>query len=80
MMIPVPEAGLYESVDGVERASAVPGVEEVIITAAAGTAAEPLPEGAAILDLSLRGQSRPQQWKRPCAARTQNCGSRWQGC
>jgi hypothetical protein len=47
MMIPVPAAGLYQSVDGVDRASAVPGIEEVIITAAVGQRLLPLPEGSA---------------------------------
>ncbi len=46
MMIPIPKDGLFESVDGVDRASAIPGVEEVIITAAVGQRLQPLPEGA----------------------------------
>ena len=49
MMIPIPKAGIYESVDGVERASSVPGVEEVIVTAQPGERLVPLPEGSSYL-------------------------------
>jgi len=46
MMIPVPRAGILESVSGVEEALAVPGVDDVIITAKIGQKLTPLPEGA----------------------------------
>jgi len=36
MMIPLAKAGVFQSVEGVEKAAAVPGVEEVIITAKSG--------------------------------------------
>jgi biotin carboxylase len=36
MMIPLAKPGVFQSVDGVEEASAVPGIEEVVITAKAG--------------------------------------------
>lgn len=49
MMIPIPKDGIYQSVEGVERAGAVDGVEEVIITAAEGQRLIPLPEGATYL-------------------------------
>ncbi len=49
MMIPIPKGGIYESVDGLKEAAAVPGVEEVIITAKAGQELVPLPEGASYL-------------------------------
>lgn len=45
MMIPVPEAGTYLGVRRVEEAAAVPGIEEVIITAKQGQKLVPLPEG-----------------------------------
>jgi hypothetical protein len=58
MMIPIPKAGVYESVDGVEDADAVPGVEEVIVTAERGQELVPLPEGATYLGfIFARGQS-----------------------
>lgn len=46
MMIPVPEAGVYTGVDGVERALATPGIEDVVITAKPAEKLVPLPEGA----------------------------------
>ena len=49
MMIPIPKGGIYESVEGVERARAVAGIEDVIITATEGQRLIPLPEGATYL-------------------------------
>ena len=49
MMIPIPKGGIYESVEGVERARAVPGIEDVIITAKEGQLMLPLPEGSSYL-------------------------------
>jgi biotin carboxylase len=49
MMIPIPKAGLYESVEGFDRATTIPGIEDVIITAAEGQRLIPLPEGASYL-------------------------------
>jgi hypothetical protein len=49
MMIPVPHGGWYHGAEGVERASAVSGIEEVIVTAKAGQLLIPLPEGSAYL-------------------------------
>jgi biotin carboxylase len=49
MMIPVPRAGVYEGVEGVEAAGGVAGIEDVIITAAPGQRLLPLPEGSSYL-------------------------------
>ena len=49
MMIPIAKEGIYEDVEGVERARAVPGVEDVIVTAKAGQRMLKLPEGASYL-------------------------------
>jgi biotin carboxylase len=49
MMIPIPKGGIYQRVEGVERAQAVAGIEEVIITATEGQRLVPLPEGASYL-------------------------------
>ena len=49
MMIPVPQAGIYEGVEGVERARETPGVEDVVITARPSEKLVPLPEGASYL-------------------------------
>ena len=46
MMIPVPGAGIYESVSGLAEARAVAGIEDIIITAKTGQKLVPLPEGA----------------------------------
>lgn len=45
MMIPVPRAGLYRSVEGVDDARAVPGIEDVVITATPGQHFQRWPEG-----------------------------------
>jgi biotin carboxylase len=44
MMIPLAKAGVFESVDGVEEAAAVPGIQEVIITAKPGQQFLALPD------------------------------------
>ncbi len=49
MMIPIPEAGFYEGVSGVEQAQRVAGVESVEITAKLRQKLVPLPEGASYL-------------------------------
>jgi len=49
MMIPIPAAGVYTGVDGVEPARAVAGIEDVVITAKPGQMLLPLPEGASYL-------------------------------
>jgi biotin carboxylase len=46
MMIPVPQAGVYQSVTGIEEALRTPGVDDVVITAKTGQKLLPLPEGA----------------------------------
>jgi len=49
MMIPIPKGGIYESVEGLERAVGVPGIEDVIVTAKTGQRLIPLPEGSSYL-------------------------------
>jgi biotin carboxylase len=49
MMIPIPRAGVYQGVEGLEGARQVPGIEDVIITAKLGQALVPLPEGSSYL-------------------------------
>jgi hypothetical protein len=46
MMIPIPRPGMYHGVEGVERAKAVAGIEDVIVTAKEGQQLIPLPEGS----------------------------------
>lgn len=44
MMLPIPAAGVLRSVDGQDRARAVPDIEGLEITVTAGRTVEPLPE------------------------------------
>jgi biotin carboxylase len=58
MMIPIPHAGVYRCVQGLEEARQVPGVEDIVITAKEGQEMLPLPEGSAYLGfLFFRGLS-----------------------
>lgn len=49
LMVPIPEAGRLTRVKGMERAAAVPGIDEVQITAKAGQQLVPIPDGASYL-------------------------------
>jgi biotin carboxylase len=49
MMIPIDRDGVYEGVEGLDRALETAGVEEIAITAKIGQALEPLPEGSSYL-------------------------------
>ena len=58
MMIPIPRAGMLESVRGLEAARAVVGVEDVTITIPEGQEVVPLPEGNKYLGfIFARGDS-----------------------
>ncbi|TAM83556.1 MAG: ATP-grasp domain-containing protein [Acidobacteria bacterium] len=45
MMIPIPRAGIFQEVEGVENARQTPGVEDIIITARPNQRLVPIPEG-----------------------------------
>ena len=49
MMLPIPRAGVYRGVRGLEEARRMPGVEDIVITAKEGQEMLPLPEGSAYL-------------------------------
>ncbi len=49
MMIPIRRSGVYRGVDGVEDARALPGIDDVRITAKPDTSLVPLPEGRSYL-------------------------------
>jgi len=49
MMIPIPRAGIYVGVSGVDDARTVKGIEDVVVTAKHGQEMLPLPEGASYL-------------------------------
>jgi formate-dependent phosphoribosylglycinamide formyltransferase (GAR transformylase) len=61
MMIPIAKGGLYESVEGVEEAGAVAGIEDVIITAKPGQHLIPLPEGASYLGFLFARAGSPDE-------------------
>jgi biotin carboxylase len=49
MMLPIPRRGILHGVTGLDAARAVPGVEDVVITAPVGRELVPLPEGDSYL-------------------------------
>ena len=58
MMLPIPRAGMLEEVRGREKALAVPGIEDLQITAQPGDEMVPLPEGTRYLGfLIARGET-----------------------
>lgn len=59
MMIPIPSAGLLASVEGVESAKGVAGIEDVQITARLNQPLTPLPEGASYLGFIFAHASNP---------------------
>jgi biotin carboxylase len=60
MMIPIPARGMLKRVHGIDAAAAVPGIEEVRMTAKTGQLLEPLPEGASYLGfIFARGSDSP---------------------
>jgi len=61
MMLPIPRRGILHGVAGVEEARAVPGVEDVSITAPEGREVVPLPEGDAYLGFLFARSERPEE-------------------
>jgi biotin carboxylase len=61
MMIPIPRRGLYKGVDGLDRASAVPCIEEIRITAKLDQLLEPLPEGDSYLGFIFARAGTPDE-------------------
>lgn len=59
MMIPIPKGGIYESVEGVDRARAIAGIDDVTITAKEGQHLLPLPEGTTYLGFIFASGSTP---------------------
>ncbi len=58
MMIPIPEAGIFQDVKGVEQALETPGVKDIRITAKPTQKLLPLPEGSSYLGfIFARGPS-----------------------
>ncbi|MGA3205628.1 MAG: hypothetical protein ABSF12_24300, partial [Bryobacteraceae bacterium] len=61
MMIPIPRAGIYVGVSGLEAARAVPGIEDIAISAKQGQAMIPLPEGASYLGFIFARADSPER-------------------
>jgi biotin carboxylase len=61
MMLPIARAGVLRGVDGLAEARAVPGVEDVVITADVGRELEPLPEGDAYLGFAFARAATPEE-------------------
>jgi len=64
MMIPIPEGGIYQGVEGIAEAAAVMHIEDVIITAKEGQKILPLPEGASYLGFIFARGETPGQVER----------------
>jgi len=61
MMIPIPRAGIYASVAGLEEARAVDGIRDIVVTAKQGQAMLPLPEGASYLGFIFARAETPER-------------------
>jgi hypothetical protein len=61
MMIPIPKDGLYESVEGLETAAAIPGIDEIVITAKQGQKLLRLPEGSSYLGFIFARGGSPEE-------------------
>lgn len=60
MMIPIPEAGVYEGVHSVDEARETPGVEDVMITVKPTERLVPLPEGSSYLGFIFARRESPE--------------------
>jgi biotin carboxylase len=61
MMIPIPRAGILHGVAGQEAARAVPGIEDLVITAPVGRELQPLPDGDSYLGFLFARGERPDE-------------------
>ena len=61
MMIPIPQEGILERIEGQEEAEQVAGVEELVMTAEPGDLLIPLPEGKRYLGFILARGSKPEE-------------------
>lgn len=64
LMIPIPGPGTLRAVRGLERARAVPGIEDVIITARLDQKLVPLPEGSSYLGFIFARAGDPETVER----------------
>lgn len=61
MMIPIPRAGRFEAVRGLERAKAILDVEDIVISAHTGQTLVPLPEGSRYLGFLFSRAATPER-------------------
>jgi hypothetical protein len=61
MMVPIPGPGVLRGVEGAERARAVPGIDDVVVTAKVDQTLVPLPEGATYLGFIFARGDRPSE-------------------
>jgi len=61
MMLPIPRAGILSEVRGAAAARAVPGIEDLVLSAAVGQPVEPLPEGHAYLGFLFARGDKPHE-------------------
>ncbi len=61
MMIPIPQEGVLEKIEGQEQAQQVPGVEELVMTAKPGDLLIPLPEGKRYLGFIVARGAHPAE-------------------
>ena len=60
-MIPIPRSGVYRGGEGIEESNAVPGIEDVVLTAKEGQMLLRLPEGSAYLGFIFARGSTPHE-------------------
>jgi hypothetical protein len=61
MMIPIPQEGTLERIEGQDEAEHVPGVEELVMTEKPGDQLMPLPEGKRYLGFIVARGSHPEE-------------------
>ena len=61
LMLPIPRSGRLTAVRGIEDARALPGIEEVTLTATVGQPVEALPEGSAYLGFAFARGAEPAE-------------------
>jgi hypothetical protein len=64
MMIPVPGAGVFREVRGLAQARALPGVDDIVITAHPGQSLVPWPEGSRYPGFIFARGERPEDVER----------------
>ncbi len=61
MMIPVPRSGIFEGVEGISEAEAVPGIDEILITARLRDYVAAWPEGSSYLGFIFARREMPAE-------------------